>query len=248
MAFDMDGTLASIGKHKIPKELVEALNNLPKDIKLTVCTGRPLSYLKPHLAQFNRPWDAITENGGIIYLQDDKGNFNEFHRVKWPEETPQEEVAKMLKKASGFLGQVRKRESNTTVAFYWLEFWRKLMERMSKWTNRRIKKQFKKRGWDKHLKVFDSGIGNLLLPKASGKGNAVELWAKYHGIKHENLLCAGDRAQAGGNDAEMLNDTRWHGYSVGADGEHSKPVLDEDGNKLQGPEAVLTLVQTYFQE
>lgn len=246
MAFDMDGTLTPLRVHAIPDFLLKELRKIPEGVKLTLCTGRPLYSLLGSLEKLGpERWDVIPENGNQIYTWNGK-QYELLNEVNWPQKPSKESMAKHLTRAAFHVGQVRIRETQVTVSFYYLQWWPWLMTKCSQLVNRRIKKMLKKKGWDEMFKVQLSGIGNLVQTAEMHKGKAVQWWAKYHKIPLENLVCVGDNAQPGGNDEAMLNDTRWKGYTVGNPGSHAEPVMDKNGQPLQGPEGVQSLLNKLF--
>jgi len=80
-----------------------------------------------------------------------------------------------------------------------------------------------------------------ILPFGVDKGIALSKGLEYLGINSDKVLKVGDNGQRGGNDYPLLSS--FGGFSVGKyDEESVLPVVDERGRKLEGPEAVLWLL------
>lgn len=237
LAFDVDGTLTPLREHHIPDFLYAALAKIPNEIKVTLCTGRPLEDLHSKLKKLGRHWDVIVENGGLIYRWDGK-KYECIRKLKFSAEIDMEKMKKVLNRSTFFVSTIRESDSRLGSGYYWLQPFPRIMAALSRLAQKRIIKAFTREGWMDEVEVLCSGIGNLILPKGSGKGPAMEWWCKDQNIPHENLVCLGDNAQPGGNDESMLNDPRWRGISVGNPGMSSESIFDKDGKRLHGPEAV----------
>lgn len=260
-AFDVDGTLTPFARWIVPESLKDALRSIPIDIPLAICSGRTFDYAREKLqhildGQFldeaqKRRWFLICENGGVLYRYNSrKKDYDRVFEVPWPDqELTQEVMEAFIRDKFGFHVQLLRRPHSFVVRFHdWLYVFPHLVSTVSHRTGNKIRTLFKKMGHDKHFMVEDSGIGNLIIPAASGKGKAVQKWAKHLGISTKDILVVGDQAQPGGNDAELLSGHFGVPFTVGKHSQpgHPFPVLDSKGRHLKGPEGTEVLLRKVF--
>ncbi|MFA6023795.1 MAG: HAD family hydrolase [Candidatus Gracilibacteria bacterium] len=260
-AFDVDGTLTPFARWIVPDSLKEALRSIPINIPLAICSGRSFDYARTKLehildGQFldeaqKRRWFLICENGGVLYRYNArKKDYEMVFEVPWPDqELTQETMEAFIRDKFGWHVQFVLRPHSLVVRFHdWLYVFPRLVSIVSHRTGNQIRTLFKKMGHDKHFMVEDSGIGNLIIPAASGKGKAIEKWAKHLGIAVQDILVVGDQAQPGGNDEELLSGNYGVPFSVGklTKSNHPFPVLDPKGRHLKGPEGTEYLLRKVF--
>ena len=115
---------------------------------------------------------------------------------------------------------------------------------MSKRSHGKLETLFHKNGWSDEFSIQDSGIGNVILPKESGKGNAMQRWAKILKLSVKDLLVVGDQPEEGGNDEDFISGRNGIGFSVGGSTPYIYPlsVLSEAGTRLLGPEGTTALL------
>lgn len=257
-AFDVDGTLTEFGKWSIPKELLFALTEIPHHVPLALCTGRPLKYIHEKLDLIvetssnpdaeRKRWSVICENGGAAYVHQPRTkSYEMFFEAPWPDQKiPKEQLADVIQKALGWHVETVIRDYTVVVRFpAWFYIFPSLVKLASKRTRRKLEHLLKKEGWDSLLQVQDSGIGNIILPKANGKHFAAKAWMDHLELPHQKMICIGDRPDPGGNDEDFLSGQFGKGFTVGELNPKNKPtpVFDVEGRRLIGPRATLELIK-----
>ncbi len=256
VAFDVDGTLTHFSRFIIPRSLAEVLVQIPPHIPRAICTGRELQFIHSQLKHIcshaenpqeeRKRWVIFLENGALAYEWDeDKQDYKSFLEVPWPEPYQKEEMQAVIKKHMRGRGSVGVRDYTLVVLNpRWAYFFPNLTKLLSKRNHARLETLFRKRGWDKAFSVQNSGIGNVILSKESGKGNAMQHWAKHLKIRADEILVVGDQPRLGGNDADFLNGRNGTPFTVGelTHEDYPFPVHDAKGHRLQGPEGTKALL------
>lgn len=261
VALDVDGTLTPLARWIIPHSLRETLLDLPLKLPLALATGRPFDYIKPKLAHLcesakdpeseYKRWTILTENGGAGYTyHPHKKDFEAFFEVPWPDSLiTKDALEAFIKDKFGWHVQVLIRTYSLVVRYpNWFYLFPRITRLLSRRTAASLRHLFQKMQLDGSFVAQDSGIGNLIIPKESGKGKAVGRWAERLGISLKDVLVIGDQAQAGENDEEFLSGHFGAAFTVGHQTPHTYPlpVLDEKGRKLWGPEGTEALLKKLF--
>jgi HAD superfamily hydrolase (TIGR01484 family) len=257
VAFDVDGTLTHFARFIVPHFMREALVAIPERIPKAFCTGRPINHISTHLEHIcsaaadplkeKKLWTAITENGGAGYsYHPKKDTYEPFFEVPWPEKliSPDALEAFIKDKFGGHVDVAIR--SHCMVTYYpkWTYLFPHLIQIVSHHIAARLRTLLKKMNLEGEILVQDSGIGNILIPKASGKGKAIKRWADYLGIDPKDILVIGDKPLPGENDEEFLNGRVGVPFTVGSLTENllPLPVLDMRGRRLRGPKATAYLL------
>lgn len=256
VAFDVDGTLTHFARFTIPSFMAEALVKIPPHIPRAICTGRDLRFIHTQLLHIcshsTNPekelerWWIFAENGSVGYRWNKKKkDFEPWFVVPWPKTPTQDVVEAFGKDALGRLGVFLLRE-NTMVIRHpdWVYLSPTLTRIQSKRSHAKIDRVLDKNGWNDLLMAQDSGIGNVLLPRASGKGNAMQRWAKRLKLDPENILVVGDKPEKGGNDEDFLCGKNGTSFTVGelTSNPLPHPVFDSKARRLKGPEGTAALL------
>jgi HAD superfamily hydrolase (TIGR01484 family) len=260
-AFDVDGTLTEFAKFTIPDDLLATMEKIPLDIPLVLCTGRPIDFLSGKMEMIcnstrnpeeqRRRWWIIAENGGAGYTYNAKiEEYEMFFEVKWPSEVIEMEVlAAHLKDKLGWNIKILQR-AYTLVVIYpkWMYLFPRFVKARSLMVSKKITTLLKKRGLGKAFTAQNSGLGTLIVPKASGKGNAIKRFAKELGIPMKQVLCVGDSPQAGGNDEDFLAGHFGTPFTVGPvlKKTYPLPVLNDQHIHLSGPKGTKYLLDQIF--
>lgn len=260
IAFDVDGTLTHRGRFTIPEHLLKTLTSIPKQVPLALCTGRPLDYLGDVIDTIcdasdnpkaeRKRWHLLCENGAAgFYYNEAKDQYESFFENPWPSEVIMQSVLKdKLKKAFPWVKTII-RDHTFVIVF---GRWGYRVPRILKWVSARSQKKiiqlFKELGLNEHFVVKDSSLANLILPKGTNKGDAVQRWSRYLGLSSEEILCVGDKPGPGGNDEELLDGKCGLPFTVGEETKEKYPfaVLDEKGKKLHGPDGTDFLLKKVF--
>lgn len=261
VAFDIDGTLTEISRWIIPETLCNTLNNLPQEVPLAFCTGRSIEHIKGKLAHIfkyaknpalqQKRWYILAENGGAGYSWNPrKKDYEKFLDVAWPNALITQDVLEaFIKDKLGWHVQIVCKEHSMVIRFHdWIYIIARIARKVSSRTAKQLEKLFKQMGIQKELLIQDSGIGNLIIPKASGKGKAVARWAKHLKIPLRDILVIGDQASPGENDEEFLCGRYGTAFTVGRQttNVYPLPVLDDRGRKLWGPRGTEYLLRELF--
>ena len=261
IAFDIDGTLTPFSRFEVPASLRKKLMNLPADLPVAICSGRKLWYIKEKFADIltgpNR--FAFCENGGVAYRYNPDASsidstglnssgklsdgvhegFEELCKISWPEEKmSREEFGKFINKGMGPFIHIRvSKYSMVTIYPSFLYKIPRLVRFVSGRSARKLRHILKKAGFNETFDVLDSGIGNIILPRTSGKGNAMQRWAEHLGIPVSQIITVGDQAGPGENDEDFLSGENGTAFTVGklTDRIYPLPVLGPDGESLSGP-------------
>lgn len=257
VAFDVDGTLTHFSRFVIPKALAETLVLIPAHIPRAICTGRDIDFIhtqlehicshaKNPLAERTR-WTLFVENGAKAYhWNKQKKDYEALFEVPWPKAYDKEEMEKIIRKHLGrrVVASVR---AHTLVMRNpsWTYLFPRLTRLLSRQNHGRLDTVLKREGWDKDFIIQDSGIGNVLLSKKSGKGNAMRKWAKHLDIPLEDILVVGDQPKDGGNDADFLSGKNGTPFTVGELTHETLPfpVHDKTGHRMKGPEGTKNLLE-----
>ncbi len=256
VAFDVDGTLTHFARFTIPTFMAEALVKIPSNIPRAICTGRDLRFIHTQLlhicAHSLNPdkeierWSVFAENGGVGYHWNArKKDFEPWFEIPWPKTPSKDTVEAFGKDKLGSTGIFMLRE-NTIVVRHpdWYYLSTAFTRFMSKRNHHKLERVFIKNEWDKTFLIQDSGIGNVILPRESGKGNAMQRWSKDLKIPLQDILVVGDQPKVGGNDEDFLSGKNGSAFTVG-DLTHTLsplPVLDKKGRRLKGPEGTAALL------
>lgn len=250
VAFDIDGTLTELSRWTIPESLCAVLNCLPKSVPLAFCTGRALDHIKgkmehifkdaPDAEQQRKRWHVLAENGGAAYSWNArKKTYESFLQVPWPKKIiTQDTLEAFIRDKMGWHIQVMKKEHSMVVRFHdWVYIFPRIARLFSHRTSHRLRTLFAHMGIGEDFHILDSGVGNLIIPKDSGKGKAVARWAKHLKIPLKDILVIGDQALPGENDEEFLCGLYGAPFTVGLQTKnlYPLPVLDNRGRKLWGP-------------
>lgn len=261
IVFDIDGTLTPLSRWVIPSSLCKMLTGLPSSVHLALCTGRAFDDIQLRLAHIcqsafdshreQKRWALLAENGGVGYIQDPyHSKYTTFFEVAWPKHLiTKDAMQAFIKDKFGWHVQVVIRPHSLVVRFHnWVYFFPKMTRLLSHRMAKKIRHLFSTMGLGKDFLVQDSGIGNLIIPEASGKGKAVKRWAQHIGISLEDVLVIGDQPAPGENDEEFLSGHYGTAFSVGGLTHHTYPlpVLDEQRKKLWGPEGTEYLLKKIF--
>ncbi len=258
VAFDMDGTLTKLSRFLIPSDLAATLITIPPQIPRALCTGRPLEYIHTQLehicshapdpaAELERWW-IFAENGGIGYHWNSrKKEYQSFYEIPWPSgKITQDALEAFIKDRLGWMVTVRIRPYSMVVRYpHWIYFFPRLTRTVSRHTYKRLHRLLQDMKLEHDFSVQDSGIGNIILPKESGKGHAMERWAKALSLPLPDLLVVGDQPRPGENDEDFLSGHHGTSFSVGTFTEnlYPLPVVDHRGRPLKGPEGTAALLR-----
>ncbi|QQR54725.1 HAD family phosphatase [Candidatus Peregrinibacteria bacterium] len=257
VAFDVDGTLTHFARFTIPTFMAEALVKIPENIPRAICTGRDLRFIHRQLLHICshslnpdeelKRWWVFAENGGVGYRWNThKKDFEPWYEVDWPEHPSKDTLEAFGKDKLGWSGIFLLREHSMIVRHPdWTYLFPKLTRILSKHSHRKLDKILGKNGWTETFMVQDSGIGNVILPRASGKGSAMQRWAKQLGLNPKDILVVGDQPRPGENDESFLCGDNGTAFSVGSliHATFPLPVRDERGRRLKGPEGTAKLLE-----
>jgi len=260
-AFDVDGTLTEFGKFTIPDYVLETLEKVPLDVPLALCTGRPIDFIHGKMDKIcnatrnpeeqRRRWWILAENGGAgYYYEPQSEGYVKFFEAPWPSEEIKMEVLEAhLKDKLGWKIQTILRDHTVLVLYSkWMYLFPRVIKSTSLRNSRKIERLLKKRGLDHLLSVQNSGLGTLIIPKTSGKGQAIQKMARKLGIPMKSILCLGDNPQRGGNDEDFLSGDYGTPFSVGPilKKTYPLPVLNEAHVHMSGPKGVVYLLKKLF--
>lgn len=258
VAFDMDGTLTKLSRFLIPRDLSQTLTEIPPHIPRALCTGRPLEYIHTQLtlicshatdpAAEHARWWIFAENGGIGYRWNPrKKEYTHFYEIPWPsEKVTQDALEAFIKDRLGWMVTVRIRPYSMVVRYpNWVYFFPRLTRTISRHTYKRLHRLLEDMNLHHDFSVQDSGIGNILLPKESGKGHAMVRWAKELGIPLHDILVVGDQPRPGENDEDFLSGHHGTSFTVGelTENIYPLPVLSSRGTHLKGPTGTAALLK-----
>ncbi|MFT7183951.1 MAG: HAD superfamily hydrolase (TIGR01484 family) [Oceanicoccus sp.] len=260
-AFDVDGTITEFAKLTIPDSLLATFEQIPLDVPLAICTGRPIEFIHRKMdaicnatrnpAEQRRRWWIIAENGGAGYYFDEKTEeYVQFFDIKWPVERIEMEVlvAYLKDKLGGHVNILKRKHTVVVIYPKWMYLFPHIVKRESRRNSNKIRKVLKDMGLSNLLSSQDSGLGTLIVPKESGKGNAIRHFAKKLGIPMKQILCVGDSPQSGGNDEDFMSGHFGTPFNVGplTKKNYPLPVLDARGVRLTGPQGTEALLKQVF--
>ncbi len=259
IAFDVDGTLTEFGAWSIPLELRKTLANLPIEIELALCSGRPLFRQKERLqeildaspnpeAQRHR-WTLITDNGCTANRWNESiQDWSPLFELKWPEEKiSKATLTQKIRRHLFNLMDVQERQFVVALLFpKWCYRWPKMVQMMSTPLHRRLKKLLTRLKLSHDFSAESSGLGSLIFPIEAGKGKAIKRWTQHLQISKEDTVCVGDRPDIDGNDREFLSGQFGHAFTVGHTGLHAQAVLDAQNRPMKGPTATRHLLDQFL--
>lgn len=257
VAFDVDGTLTHFARFIIPSFVAEALVAIPKNIPRAICTGRDLRFIHTQLDHIcghsenpeeeKKRWWVFAENGSQAYQWNArKKDYERWFEVPWPAEPSMDTVEAFGKDKLGGSGIFILREHTMVVRHHdWVYLWPRFTRYMSRRSHQKLQSVFEKNQWLKTFMIQDSGIGNVILPRASGKGNSMQRWAEHLKIPLRDILVVGDQARPGENDEDFLSGHAGTAFTVGALTQNlfPLPVLTPSGTQLKGPEGTAALLK-----
>lgn len=248
-AFDIDGTLTHFGRFMVPGSLLHKLDETGKKIPVAVCTGRPIKYVAGHLGHMAKKenWFVFCENGGAGYKYNhEKEEFDQIYEISWPTNIiTKDAMEAFIKDRLGWRVTVRMHEHTLVLVYHeWIYIFPQIARVVSAQTAKEVRKLMVDMKMDKYFSVQDSGIGLIILPKKSGKGNAMKAWAKHLRIPVGKILVVGDQAGSGQNDEDFLSGENGTSFTVGKQTKNTfpLPVLDQKKRKLWGPEGTEALL------
>lgn len=253
-AFDIDGTLTHFGRFMVPGSLLHTLDNTSKKIPIAVCTGRPITYIIGQLGHMTKKknWFVFCENGSAGYKYNHKKDeFDQIYELPWPDEIiTKEAMEAFIKDKMGWKVNVHIHEHTMILIYHeWIYIFPKIARIVSHNAAKILRRLMQDMKMDKHFSVQDSGIGLIILPKKSGKGNAMNAWAKHLRIPVSKILVVGDQAAEGGNDEDFLSGENGTAFTVGKQTSSTfpLPVFDQKQHKLLGPEGTEFLLHELFE-
>lgn len=254
IAFDVDGTLTKFAHFTIPNSMIQTLNKIPTHIPLAICTGRPLNFIQGKLnaicstfTEDRKRWFVISENGSNAFKYNVKtDDYDKLWEIPWPHSKVKiPTLEAFIKDRFGRHVSVVTRPNGMVVRYPdWMYLFPKMVKIESYRTARGLRKLLKEMELDEILVTMDSGLGSIIIPKESGKGQAIEKWARHMKIDLKDILCIGDRADLGGNDEDFLSGDYGTAFTVGAltENVYPLPVLDKKNKKLSGPKGTESLL------
>lgn len=245
--FDFDGTLTELGHVHIPNALKEALKGVPKQVPLGLCSGRHRPFLEKILRDIAsskeelKRWFFFCENGSAGYQYDSKKDqFVPFFEDHWPESAiPKEELKQKIRGHVDHAIMMPHRDYSIVVRLPWWVylFQRKKLPIKSAMLAEKLRNLLQKEKIEKKLQILDTGIGVILIPQNNGKDRALKNWISYLQTSSKQVLVIGDQPAPGKNDEAFLSGRYGVPFTVGGWDKtlQALPVLDEQGNILQGP-------------
>lgn len=260
VAFDVDGTLTPFARFIIPESLKKTISQIPKEVQLIICTGRPIQYILgkiEHIIQASedpeaerKRWHVISNNGCTVSVYNaKKDEYQMIHEVPWPMDIDKDVLEAFIKDKMGWHMTVQIREYDVVGYFpKWMYLFPRIVKRFSHQMWQRLETVIRHMNLGERLKALDSGIGNLVTPINAGKGPAIALIAKHFDFPVKDILCVGDRPEEGGNDEDFLSGQYGTPFSVGAlpRKTYPLPVLNEKQVHVSGPEGTELLLKQIF--
>lgn len=253
VAFDVDGTLTNFSRFMIPNSLARTLENLPEGLPMAICTGRPIQYITGELGHLVHKKNRYVfgENGGIGHKYDEKNDeFKKILDVKWPSErVTVDALEAFIKDKFGWHVDVSVRAHSVVVRYpEWFYLFPRFVRKISGKVAKQLRKLMRDMELDDILMVQDSGIGNIIIPRKSGKGKAMQAWAKKLKIPVSSILVVGDQGNEGENDEDFLDGKSGTSFTVGKQTKnvYPLPVLDEKTRKVWGPSGTNYLLNQLF--
>lgn len=257
VAFDVDGTLTHFSRFVIPRELAQTLVQIPAHIPRAICTGRDIDFIHTQLEHIcshaedpiteRTRWTIFAENGAKAYHWNRrKKDYETLFEVPWPSPYDKAVMEAEIQKHLGRRIVVSVRDHTLVMRNpSWTYLFPKLTRLLSRHNHGRLDTLLKREGWDKDFLIQDSGIGNVLLSRESGKGHAMERWAKHLKIPLKDILVVGDQPKEGGNDEDFLSGKYGTPFTVGELTHKALPfpVHDQSGHRLKGPEGTQALLE-----
>ena len=257
LAFDVDGTLTPFGRFTLAKEMKQSLQNIPLQVPLALCTGRPLDYAihkieellegSADFAAQKARWTLLCDNGASGYIWDSSTQkYESFFSEPWPEEIIEQDLLlTMLQEELGFWARIMVREFTMVVLCpKWMYRFPPLVHWYAGRLHQKLEVYFESWGLKDQLCSQNSGLGNLIFSGKAGKGKAIEKWAKRLGVPTASIACVGDRPEPGGNDEEFLSGNYGTAFTVGDTTQNPQPapVLDAQGKPVRGPKGTQLLI------
>ncbi len=274
--FDFDGTVTDKGVNVPDQEMADLIVDLAQVMPVSFCTGRELSSFKkraliPLLAEiapekkdsFLKNLFLIAENGAIGYdYSEQKGDFEEFYRVDWPEVLDRAELQKRLTEECKQLGEVFYKHHEVVVVTraglkpvgeipiekvyaYSAEIYDKTHEIMGELCP----------DYGQYFHIGNSGLGVLVCPAEGDKDHGIEMFGqilqRQRGMVFEkdyrDIFVVGDSPLPGGNDYHFLKGRLGTPYTVGAEVKNTDyplVVKDEVGNILNNATGTKFLINS----
>lgn len=276
--FDFDGTLTERApRSPVPKSLIKTLENLSKTVPLALCTARPFRTAIPKMEtafgkRFGKMgWVLIVENGCAGFELNGRGKWVEFYRVKWPEKSINKAkltrtIKKELKEFIGHNGEdFQYNKSSLIMQPSYENADNDEIARRCDVLEKGIKVVLKKFAGANKIKVKNSKLGIIIIPKIADKDTGIEKFGEYlrkkRGIKfsskYREIITVGDQPEKGGNDEMFLNGRIGTPYTVGEIVRGQSPAgtvprhpskyplgIYKNGKRLIGPSATEHLLKS----
>lgn len=273
---DFDGTVTERGVYSPSPETVETLARVAQKIPIGFCTGRELkSFLKRGFSSIVHKIDEerrvkllenlflFAENGAFGYeFDNEKGCFEEFYRVDWPDEfICKHELKKQLIPRISEFGEFCENAHEiiavfrTHLAYVEDRNADDIYSLSSKMYD--ICLDFLKEfdpDFEKHLHLGNSGIGVVIGPAEGDKDQAIlkfsEILRDKRGMDFDDraseILVIGDSPLPDGNDHYFLKGDFGTPYTVGPEVEGSKfpiPAVKDTGERLYNEKGTVHLLK-----
>ena len=265
--FDFDGTLTERKpKSPVPESLQKTLENLSRTVPMALCTARPFksAYLRMVMAfgdKFKKMnWVMTTENGCAGYEFDARTKkWIEFYRVKWPEKLVSKKMfsEKVYKNMRKYIGDYETAfQLNGSSIIFQPHYENSSNEEIARRCDvleagiKKILRGFKNGG---ALKVINSKLGVIIIPKIADKDRGIEEFGKYlrkkcgrkFSAKYREIIAVGDQPGKNGNDHMFLKGRVGTPFTVGEILKSKYPLGIYKGKKrLTGPTATEYLLKS----
>ncbi|MFA6549744.1 MAG: HAD-IIB family hydrolase [Candidatus Gracilibacteria bacterium] len=270
--FDFDGTLTErTPRSPVPDSLKKTLENLSKTVLLALCTARPFKTALPKMEttfgeKFAKMgWILIVENG-CAGFELKKNKWVEFYRVKWPEKSINKAkltrtIKTELKEFIGHNGEDFQYNESSLIMQPSYENTDNSGNASNDEIARRcdvlekgIKGILKKFAGANKIKVKNSKLGIIIIPKIADKDTGIEKFGEYlkknrkmkFSAKYREIITVGDQPEKGGNDEMFLNGRIGTPFTAGEILKSKKYPFGVYKNKkrLIGPSATEHLLKT----
>ena len=259
--FDIDGTLTTIGKREIPEDLARKLAEVSLEVPMAFATGRVLPQVLQKLEEIlkysedpeksRRNWCAICENGALGYFYNpETEDYETFYNIEWDESVIDREDLKerLEEKLGGIEDSVELRQTQILIRItrndvFSEEILQKVLEAAE--ISREVLTEYP---GNEEFEALESGIAVHLSPKDANKDQGIKRFAEYLGLElpAREILVVGDQPCSGGNDVALLRGDYGTPYTAGEIEEGMEwplPILGDNGERLEGPEATLRILQ-----
>lgn len=265
--FDFDGTLTERMPYSpVPESLKKILEDLSRTVPIALCTARPFKTACPKMEKVfgdkfkNMGWVLITENGCAGYEFDKhQDKWIEFYRVKWPEQSIGKKALgeKIYENMRKYIGDYETAfQLNESSIIFQPHYENASIEEIAKRCDileagiKKILRGFKR---DSLLKVINSKLGIIIIPKIADKDRGIEEFGKYlfrkygkkFGSKYREIIVVGDQPAKNGNDEMFLKGRIGTPFTVGEILTSKYPLGVYKGKKrLTGPAATEYLLKS----